>query len=596
MTIDNNIFGSILPENDDNFDLSAIHNEQVDNADFPVDDSYLDIDTFAIAAAAFICLDADPMVRDLKLFTHISPILHPDKDVADYAIHHARKYICNISDRFTAYNKKGRTIYRDIEIALHGILLSLYGSEQEIEKCLITCGIDDAINNYFDRSVFWADKYIYSDDPFFALAVCIYSSLKCSAAREETVSLMYQILPFVELAPEFCYSIIDDTIQFVIHCFGIPFRKTQRVHIIMWYIFKFLADYFETNHNDLCAESDDDKNESNLSDFDALNSIHDKVFEIGDDIEDDEEECDDPDFDPDSDLSDAENEGSAVLTSTVNCKFPPHCGIIYDKNRLDELYRSASSLAYKIKNDDIFFDTVLETSLYICLLEIKNSDILFFDLLRRNDDRSFIQTARYARKFVLNKCHIIIPRLKGNVLDDLDAITGTQIAAFTNNTYQFNENMCASPILVNAKCMGFPDSELLRHIRLAAQSLFPDWDCNDILYADSVYALLVCLYLRDRYKFGRENAVQRLCDIAETLGLSKNIRFLDMASNAVLLVDDVYSNERVRMYRPPIVLWHIFRVLRRMSEGIACDEWMTCGCHIECENCEYKFASESENK
>ncbi len=264
----------------------------------------------------------------------------------------------------------------------------------------------------------------------------------------------------------------------------------------------------------------------------------------------------------------------------------PDTAPVFDKAALERLLRSAESFSKDFGDADRFFDTVLETAAYLCLFPMRKRDSLFMCRLRHSEDKDFWNAAHNAKGFVLGEL-TPFAHLNGSVLDDLDAVLGSLISAFTDQFYSYNENMLANPVLLAAKAMGFPDCKLLRRARLTAQSVFTHWDDRgEAIYADNVFVLLVCLYVKYRCKLGRESAVNWLYRLSYELFGAKNAKFLDMAYKAVALVDGVYSEPAAKMYRPSVVLWHIFRVLRRLSERFSCDEWMKCGCEKECEVCD----------
>jgi len=281
-----------------------------------------------------------------------------------------------------------------------------------------------------------------------------------------------------------------------------------------------------------------------------------------------------------------------TVIERLDCHFVPDTAPVFDSQRLEQLLDSARRIADDTHAPDRFFDIVLESSIYLCLYPMKNGDDLFFSKFRFDEDPGFWRAAQDARGFVLSEWASSAHK-KGSVLDDLDAVLGSLISAFTHYSYSYYDNMIANSQLLKADAMGFPDPTLLRYVRRSAQKIFPEWDNRDIeIYTESVFALLVCLNVKYRFKCERTGAANWCYDLSVILFRKKNAKFLEFAGKAFSLVDMVYGERRAKMYRPAVVLWHIFRVLRRMSEGIACDEWMKCGCEPECKSCDYRFSPE----
>ena len=280
----------------------------------------------------------------------------------------------------------------------------------------------------------------------------------------------------------------------------------------------------------------------------------------------------------------------------LDCDLVQDTTPVFDKAALERLLQSADRFSKVHDNAGCFFDTVLEIAVYLCLFPMEKRDILFMYKLRCSEEKDHWYAAHNAKSFVLSEW-TPLAHSKGSVLDDLDAVLGSLIAAFTYQYYSYYENMIANPVLLAAKVMGFPDCKLLRQARLTAQSVFTHWDDRgEAIYADNVFALLVCLYAKYRSRLGRKRAVNWLYRLTYELFGVRDPKFLDMAYKAVALVEGVYSRPAAKMYRPAVVLWHIFRVLRRLSEGFACDEWMKCGCEPECESCDCRFAPDHPGK
>lgn len=266
----------------------------------------------------------------------------------------------------------------------------------------------------------------------------------------------------------------------------------------------------------------------------------------------------------------------------------------YTEEQLEMLNDAAVSLVSRISDTDKLFDVMLEINIYLCLMELKQRDTVFFERLRSHDNsRDHIPAAHEAKKFILEDCRGF-PFNFGTVLNEADVILGSLICEATHNDYSI-ENMCTAPVLVELETMGFPDSQILSHTRKTAQSIFHNWDNDDkLIYSDRSFAALVSLYLKYRFAYDTETAVRMIYGIAGALEMTENDDFFGLVYKVISLVDGVCSCERAKMYRPAAVLWHIFRVLRRMSEGIACDEWMKCGCHIECQDCDCQFSPDRE--
>lgn len=270
----------------------------------------------------------------------------------------------------------------------------------------------------------------------------------------------------------------------------------------------------------------------------------------------------------------------------------------YSETQFLKLRDAAKSLLFTSEDGEQFFEAMLEVSVYLCLLNIKQRDIIFFDKLRLHDDEwELIPAAHDAKRFIMEECCKCIPFFKGSVLDEIDVVLGTMICMLNGKFYSL-EKICASPDIPES--FNFPDAKLLLRTRKTAQSLFQDWDSADrLLYTSRPFCLILCLYLKYRFAYGRDRAVRMIYGVNVILGMKGNEDFFDLVYKAITLVDGAYSfydikyyhpRPVVEHYRPAVVLWHIVRVLRRMSEGFACDEWMTCGCESICDSCEARIA------
>lgn len=285
----------------------------------------------------------------------------------------------------------------------------------------------------------------------------------------------------------------------------------------------------------------------------------------------------------------------------------------YSEAMFDKLYSASYSLVRRFGNPDKFcfgdarglFAVMLEMSIYLGLLNKKQRDIIFFDKLRKRDEEwELIPAAHDAKKFLLEDCRRFFPFFNRSVLDEADAILGMLICVFARQSY-YIDDMCSFPF---PEHMQLPRRRLIRHIRQTAQSIFPNWnsevkplyggrECDGVLlYISRPFSLIMCLYFKYRFTYGRDKAVCMIYGIADTLGMTENENFYDLVFKAIALIDGVCNFSMAEELFPAITLWHIFRVLRRMSDGEVCDEWMTCGCDAECETCAYRIdPDESED-
>lgn len=210
-----------------------------------ITDESLDIDTLVLASAAYVCLcTGDPNGKDIDLFNQISPILHPDIVVADYSAHHARIIGSKIMERLSDSIDDRRTVYSDIEFVMRIIMIPLFDSEEELFRQLtndtLNCEVRQDVNRFMDET----HEMMYLDDPFFALAVCIYTSLRFNAVRAEAVSVLNQKFPYIALAPENAFDEIQDAINLVDAVLEHPLTKTKRSYIVMWHIIRALVEYY----------------------------------------------------------------------------------------------------------------------------------------------------------------------------------------------------------------------------------------------------------------------------------------------------------------------------------------------------------------
>lgn len=268
---------------------------------------------------------------------------------------------------------------------------------------------------------------------------------------------------------------------------------------------------------------------------------------------------------------------------------------IDNEEMLEKLSNAAYSFVCRFGNPDVvhfgipnaLFDVMLEMSIYLCLLNKKQRDIIFFvKLMKYEDGRGLFSVSHDAKEFIMENCRRFFPFLISSVLDEIDAILGTLICVLTLSSYS-TDNMCG--FLPHP--MNFPNRDLLRHIRKIAQSIFPNWDSDGIqLYSSRPFALFVCLYFKYRSTYGRDTAVSMIYRIADTLDMTENENFFELVFKTVSFVDGVCRYSEAEKLFQAVTLWHIFRVLRRMSWGATCDEWMECGCEPECDSCEVWLA------
>lgn len=86
-------FGRAFSDFDEDFDPFAIPYERAVNC-FDVNDEFLDMNTFVLAAVASICLEnSGEAGNDYCLFSQLSLLLHPDRPAAYYALHYARMFV-----------------------------------------------------------------------------------------------------------------------------------------------------------------------------------------------------------------------------------------------------------------------------------------------------------------------------------------------------------------------------------------------------------------------------------------------------------------------------------------------------------------------
>ncbi len=287
-------FGRAFSDFDEDFDPFAIPYERAVNC-FDVNDEFLDMNTFVLAAVAGICLEnSGEAGNDYCLFSQLSLLLHPDRPAAYYALHYARMFVNRLPGKDDLEPDICETVYQDIEAALQEILAKVCGSEKELEKLFDRRDYDEILYNIDE---FLGEECVtdYLNDPFFALAVAIYTSLSLNAKRIDAVSLMYEHLPYTDFAPQNCFDVIGDAILLVDKIGVRSLQSKYSFTVLLWYIFKALNEYYEKML----------ENEWEFEKCDADWSVFDDIPELGNDEAADE---DDPGFDEVFDFSDEDDE------------------------------------------------------------------------------------------------------------------------------------------------------------------------------------------------------------------------------------------------------------------------------------------------
>ncbi|MBP8594765.1 MAG: hypothetical protein KBI35_10165 [Ruminococcus sp.] len=207
-------------------------------------DLSLDLSTFALALVAVVTSEAsDEPGKDYSLFSQLCPLLHPDRSVADHALHNARSFVKALPGRCD-FKPDSRNIYEELEYVLRRMLADSCNSEEEFRKLFDRYDYDQIL---YDIDDFLGEECgsAYPDSPYFALAVALYTATSLHARCDDAVSFMYENLPYVDLAPEDCFDAISDAIK-LIDKIGV--RALQIKHsfpVLIWYIFKALSDYCE---------------------------------------------------------------------------------------------------------------------------------------------------------------------------------------------------------------------------------------------------------------------------------------------------------------------------------------------------------------
>ena len=236
---------------------------------FPIDDEELDPETFILAVAAYLCYNGVREDIDAFLFCTISELINPNIVTADYAVHCASKYINDKADLFTNYNNDRKTKYSDIVRAMGDIFTSYAGTRDDFYKYFPSRMLLDHFSSEVSSFMTEYRERKYHNHPLFALAICIYTSLRFRTTKKEAVSAMHRKYHTYICGACDYFDVINDAMLLVDNCLSYGSVKLFSSMTIIWHIFLEISRHYD-DFDDMKCDVRPDKNYGDDIDFDEL--------------------------------------------------------------------------------------------------------------------------------------------------------------------------------------------------------------------------------------------------------------------------------------------------------------------------------------